>query len=399
MAAAGGASGALLGGVLTDLLSWRWIFYINVPIGLAALAVARVVLVESKATSDRSTLDVIGAVTVTGGLVALVYAIAGTDTHPWLSTATLVPLVITAVLIVAFFVVETRPGRQPLVPFGLFRSRGVSAGNTVMFLVGGAMFSMWLFLSLYLQDVLHFSPLSTGLGFLPQTIAIAVGAQISSRILPRTGPRPPLVVGVLLATVGLAWLSQVSPTGSYLADVLGGSVMATFGMGLAMTPMAYAATAGVRPQDAGLASGLLNTSRQVGGSIALAILATIAAARTSRFLVGISHSAAHQAAAATAGYGRVFAVASGITLAGLVVSLLIPTPARLAQDSASFGEDSPGRARHRLGFRRPLIFRSLGETLPRRDVGFDVPTSVLSSRTYTEVDIGEGRLRDRTYVR
>ncbi len=257
MAAAGGASGALLGGVLTDLLSWRWIFYINLPIGVAALIAARIVLVETRATGDRNSLDVVGAVTVTGGLVALVYAIAGTDTHPWLSADTIVPLLVAAALLASFVVVETRASRLPLVPFSLFRSRGVSVGNTVMFLVGGAMFSMWLFLSLYLQDVLRFSPLITGLGFLPQTISIAIGAQISARIVPRTGPRPPLIVGVALSTVGMAWLSHMSPSGSYVSEVLGGSVLATFGMGISMTPMAFAATAGVRREDAGLASGLL----------------------------------------------------------------------------------------------------------------------------------------------
>lgn len=330
MAAAGGASGALLGGVLTDLLSWRWIFYINVPIGVAALVAARVVLVETRANTDRSTLDVLGAVTVTGGLVALVYAIAGTDTHPWLSPDTVVPLVLSATLLAAFVLIETRSSRVPLVPFGLFRSRGVTAGNTVMFLVGGAMFSMWLFLSLYLQDVLRFSPLRAGVGFLPQTIAIAAGAQISSRILPRTGPRPPMLAGVLVATVGLAWLSHVSATGSYVTDVLGGSVLATFGMGLAMTPMAFSATAGVPREEAGLASGLLNTSRQVGGSIALAVLATTAAARTSALLAGSPHSRSEVAAALTAGFSRVFLIAAGIAFCGLVAALFVPAPSRQA---------------------------------------------------------------------
>jgi EmrB/QacA subfamily drug resistance transporter len=327
MAAAGGASGALLGGVLTDLLSWRWIFYINLPIGIAALVAARIVLVETRAPGDRSSLDVIGAVTVTGGLVALVYAIAGTDTHPWLSADTIVPLLLAAALLASFAVVETRSSRQPLVPFSLFRSRGVSAGNTVMFLVGGAMFSMWLFLSLYLQDVLHFSPLITGLGFLPQTIAIAVGAQISSRVVPRTGPRPPLIVGAALTTVGMVWLSHMSSSGSYVSEVLGGSVLATFGMGISMTPMAFAATAGVPREQAGLASGLLNTSRQVGGSIALAVLATIAAARSAALLRGELHSRVNEAVALTAGFDRVFVVATGITLAGLIAAFFVPASA------------------------------------------------------------------------
>ena len=334
MAAVGGASGAVLGGVLTDLLSWRWIFYINVPIGLLTIAAARLALHDTKAEGRRPSLDVIGALTVTGAMVAFVFAIAGTSTHSWGAPATVVPLIAAAVFFVVFLVVETRV-TSPLVPFRLFRSRGVTGANVAMFLVGGAMFAMWLFLSLYMQDVLGFSPLVTGLGFLPQTAAIAIAAQVAARLVPRFGARPPLLVGILMAAVGLAWLSRISPTGSYAADVLGGSVLATFGMGLSFTPLAFSATAGVDRAEAGLASGVLNTSRQVGGSIALATLATIAADRTASYLrtqrrpVGIGSSALHQemARALTFGFGRVFLVASLIAVAGCLGALLIPRQA------------------------------------------------------------------------
>jgi EmrB/QacA subfamily drug resistance transporter len=358
MAAVGGASGALFGGVLTDLLSWRWIFYINVPIGIATIVAARAALVDTKAEGHRPTLDIVGALTVTGGLVAFVYAIAGTDTHPWGSSTTLVPIAVAVVLLGVFGVVETRVARTPLVPFRLFRSRGVTGANLAMLLVGGAIFAMWLFLSLYMQEVLRFSPLITGVGFLPQTAAIAVGAQVAARLVPRFGPRPPLLVGIVLSTVGLAWLSLISPTGTYAGDVLGGSVLATLGMGLSFTPLAFAATAGVAREEAGLASGMLNTSRQVGGSIALAALATLAAARTAAVLhthiVGSAFSYTGSKVALdralTDGFSRVFLVAAVIAAAGFLGALLIPKkpappPAAVADAGVSSGAVAVGTER------------------------------------------------------
>jgi len=348
MAAVGGASGALFGGILTDLLSWRWIFYINVPIGLLTIVAARAALVDTRAEGERPSLDIVGALSVTGGLVALVYAVVGTDTHSWGSSATLVPIAVAVVLLATFVAMETRVARTPLVPFRLFRSRGVTGANLAMLFVGGAIFSMWLFLSLYMQEVLHFSPLITGVGFLPQTAAIAIGAQVSARLVPRFGPRPPLLVGVLLAVVGLAWLSRISPTGTYVGDVLGGSVLATLGMGFSFTPLAFAATSGVARQEAGLASGMLNTSRQVGGSIGLAALATIAADRTAAVLrthavggvVG-SVSRFTQDKALTAGFSRVFLVAAVIALAGCVATLIIP---RIPAPTASPAPQTPAPA-------------------------------------------------------
>ena len=347
MAAVGGASGALFGGILVDLLSWRWIFYVNVPIGIATIVVARLVVPESRGDVDRSSLDVLGALTVTAGLVALVYGIAQTDHYPWGSAEVLAPLAAGVLLLASFALVETRIARAPLVPFRLFRSRSLVGANVVMLLVGGAMFAMWLFQSLYLQDVLGFSPLVAGLCFLPQTAAIAAGAQISARVVPKLGPRVPLIAGTLFAAVGLAWLSRVSPTGTYAADILGGSLLATFGMGLSMTPLAFAAMSGVKPTEAGLASGVLNTSRQIGGSVGLAALATAAAARTHAVLIAGAPTRAHVDAALTAGFGRAFALGAAIALVGVAAAFVVPgsrapVPAGAAAPEQAAGE--PARA-------------------------------------------------------
>ncbi|HUI03168.1 MAG TPA: MFS transporter [Acidimicrobiales bacterium] len=345
MAAVGGASGALLGGILTDLLSWRWVFYINIPVALAALVAARVVLVETRADSPRRALDVPGAVVVTGALVALVYAVAGTDTHAWAAPATVIPLVVAGALLLVFVAIEAK-ARAPLVPFRLFRSRALSASNVAMLLVGGAMFSMWFFVSLYMQDVLRFSPLVTGLGFLPQTVAIAVGAQISSRLITRLGPRVPLVTGIVCSAAGLWWLSRLSAHGGYWTSVFGGADMATFGMGLALTPLAFAATAGVAPAEAGLASGVLNTSRQVGASCALAALATIAANRTHALLsegAGAASARAHSAVALSSGFSRGLAVSALIGALAVVPALCIPRRPRRDAASGAAPADAPQR--------------------------------------------------------
>jgi EmrB/QacA subfamily drug resistance transporter len=283
VAGAGGAAGAILGGVLTAELSWRWVLFVNLPIGVITAAVAAVCLTELRRPAGagaRPRLDVGGAVTITAGLGALVYAIIETSTHPWLSARVLSALAVAVVLLAAFAVIEHRLATEPLVPFRLFAARSVAGANVMMLLAGAAFFSMWYFLSLYFQDVLGYSALRAGLAFIPMALAIIIGAQASPRLLPRTGLRPLLAAGMLLAACGFAWLGRVPAHSSYLSHVFGPSCVVALALGLLFTPLASAATTGVPLSQAGLASGVLNTSRQIGGSIGLAALATAAVDRS-----------------------------------------------------------------------------------------------------------------------
>jgi EmrB/QacA subfamily drug resistance transporter len=329
-AGAGGAAGSILGGVLTAELSWRWVLFVNLPIGVAAAAVAGAYLTELRrptAVRSRRSLDIGGAVTITAGLSALVYAIIETSTHPWLSGSTLSALGIAAALLAVFALIELRLAATPLVPFGLFGSRSVAGANVVMLLIGAAFFSMWYFLSLYFQDVLGYSALRAGLAFIPMALAIIVGAQTSPRLIPRIGLRSVLFIGTLLAAFAFAWLSRLPSRSSYLSHALGPGILVALALGLLFTPLAIAATTGVPMSQAGLASGVLNTSRQIGGSIGLAALATVAVSRT-HAVFEVSHATD---GSLTAGYDRAFLIASILCLVGLVSSLLIPGLTRAPQ--------------------------------------------------------------------
>jgi len=329
VAAGGGAAGALLGGILTDLGSWRWILFVNVPIGILAILGARALLAESRGEVKHRSLDIAGAVTVTGGLVALVFAIVRTETYRWTSWQVLVPFCASLLLLGAFVLIEGRIARAPLMPLRILRSRSVTGANVFIMLLMGGMFAAWYFQTLYMQNVLGYSPLQAGFAFLPQTIMIAIGAQISSRLLTRVGVRTLLIIGPLFAAAGLAWLTQITPNGSFVGDILGPSLLATLGMGISFPASTFAATAGVPRQDAGLASGLINTNRQIGGSIGLAALATIAADRTTALLAGSAGAPVPGLAAAlTAGYARAFGVGAVIVATGALTSALILPRAR-----------------------------------------------------------------------
>jgi EmrB/QacA subfamily drug resistance transporter len=335
-AAAGGAAGALFGGILTEYLSWRWIFFINIPIGLMLIVAARAFLAERRAEAARRRLDVAGAILVTAGLLTLVYGIVETERYSWGSPHTIAAIGVAAALLAAFLYVEARVAPEPLMPLRLFRSRSVGGANLVIFFLGAAMFSMWYFISLYMQNVLGYSPLKAGLAFVPQTVAIALGAQISSRLVTRVGARPLLVAGPVISAAGFAWLSQITAHGSYLGDLLVPGVLITFGLGLSFTPVTMAATSGLQWSEAGLASGLINTTRQVGGSIGLAALATVAVDRAKTL---VATGGAQPNVALTAGFSRAFAISVGLVLAAAgAAALIIPSirgPAPIAAQPAT----------------------------------------------------------------
>jgi EmrB/QacA subfamily drug resistance transporter len=320
VAGAGGAAGVLLGGILTSGLSWRWVLFVNVPIGLAAAALAPRTLIESRSESGATTLDLPGAVTVTAGLSLLVYAIVDAVNAGWGSTTTLLKIAGAVALLVAFLIIERRQ-RHPLMPLSIFRLRTLRGANIVGLLIGMSLFSMFFFISLYLQNVLHYSPIKTGISYLPLAIGIIVSAGAAAQLVTRLGFKTPLIAGLLLIAGGLLWFSQVPATGgSFAADVLGPSILAAFGLGFAFVPVTIAAVTGTKPHEAGLASGLINTAQQVGGALGLAILATIANSRTQ----GLSHSGVHSASVAlTKGFDRAFLVGAGFAVAGAILAAVL----------------------------------------------------------------------------
>jgi len=338
VAGAGGATGVLAGGVLTDLLSWRWILFINVPIGIAVLIVARLAIPESRSEGERPTMDWAGALTITGGLVAVVYGVVSTDQHSWGSPSVLAYLVVGVALLAAFLVIESRHP-HPLMPLRLFRSRALTGANLIMITVGAVMFSLFFFLSQFLQDVQGYSPLRAGFAFVPMPLALIIGTQIASRLVGRLGPRPLLITGPLVGAVGLLWLSRLQVDSSYALHVGIPGALTTFGVGLSLVPVTLAANTGVARQDAGLASGLINTTRQIGGSLGLAILLTVASSRI--------HALAGEGPqlAITGAYDRVYLITAVVFAAGALIALVTlgaagPTRPAVAETAAVAGPDT-----------------------------------------------------------
>jgi EmrB/QacA subfamily drug resistance transporter len=335
MGAAGGSAGALLGGVLTDLLSWRWILFINVPIGLIAAVAATRFIAESRSEAATRRFDVSGALSATVGLSVLVLGIVRTTVTGWGSAQTLSLIGAGVALLIVFVVIEGRFAKAPLMPLRIYASRTLSAANLIVLLMGAAMFGMWFFVSLYLQQVLGYSPIKAGLAFLPMTALIAVCSILASRVVRRVGTKPVLAVGMGAGTLGLLLFAQIPVHNDYLGAVIEPSVLVAAGFGLAFVPATISAVAGVRPEEAGLASGLVNTSRLFGGALGLAILATLATARTdSHHAVG----AAATKAALTSGFHLAFVVAAAFSLLGTLVVLIglpgLPKAAIARQASA-----------------------------------------------------------------
>ena len=328
VAGAGGAVGTLLGGILTGELSWRWIFYINVPIGIVAFIAASMYLREMRNSNATQKLDITGATLITASLGSLIYGIVNTTTYGWTSSTTLSWIIAAVIGLIVFAFWEQKVASHPIMPFRLFKIPSLTSANIVMMLVGGAFFGMWYFLTFYLQGVLHYSALRAGFAFAPMAMAIIIGAQISSRILQKTGIRPLLFVGTTMATLGFFWLSLIHPDSTYFTGVMLPACTCALAMGLLFSPLATAATSGIERSDAGVASGLLNTARQVGGSLALAALATIATSQSNSFASPFS------SAAQTSGYQRAFQISAGITLLAFFGSWLMPKNAGLASNAA-----------------------------------------------------------------
>jgi len=342
VAGSGGAAGVLLGGVLTQYAGWEWVLFVNVPIGLAAAALAPRLLPPSRERQGERVFDVAGAFTVTAGLALLVYALVDANNAGWGSTQTLGLGAVAVGLLAAFLVIETRT-RHPLMPLSIFRLRTLRGADIVGLLIGMALFAMFFFLSLYMQQVLGYDALKAGFAYLPLALNIIVSAGVASQLVTRIGFKPTLIGGLLLIVVGLVWFAQVSPTGGYVSDLLLPSIVAAWGLGLAFVPVTIAAVTGTRPDEAGLASGLINTAQQVGGALGLAILAAVATARTDAV---VASGVRNPAVALTEGFQDAFLVGAGFALlAALLAAVMISSrDSREHAAAARRGEAQPASA-------------------------------------------------------
>ena len=320
VAGSGAAAGVLLGGVLTEYAGWEWVLWVNVPIGVGAALLAPRLLAESRSESATHSFDVAGAVTVTAGLALLVYALLDAPNVGWGSTRTIVLLAAAVALLGAFVAIEQR-SKTPLVPFSIFRLRTLTGANVVGLLTGASLLSMFFFLSLYMQNVLGYSAIKAGLSYLPLAVSIILAAGVASYLVTKVGFKPVMAAGMLMIAAGLAWFSQISADGSFLSDVLGPSLLAAVGLGFAFVPVTIAAVSGVEDRQAGLASGLLNTTQQVGGALGLALLSTVAFTQIDD--AAAASGGQPSLSALTDGYADALLVGSGIALLGFFATIFL----------------------------------------------------------------------------
>ena len=313
----GAAAGVLLGGVLTDALSWEWIFFVNVPVGVAAFVIAPFLLSESR-DARVSSFDVPGAVLVTGGLSSLVYAITQAGQQGWLGGQTLAFFAAALVMLTAFVAWELRHP-EPLMRLGIFQIRTVSGANVAGFILGTALFAMFLMLTLYMQQVLGYSAMKTGIAYLAVAGTAIIWSAVAAQLVTRIGVKPVLVAGMATLTAGLVYFTQVSVGGSYVGDLLPGFLLVGFGIGFAFVPISIAALAGIQPAEAGLASGLINTSQQIGGALGIAALSTIASSGTDEALAG----GTPLPAALVDGFTNAFIAGTVIAALGIIASLTL----------------------------------------------------------------------------
>jgi EmrB/QacA subfamily drug resistance transporter len=342
VAGSGGAAGVLLGGILTDAFGWEWVLFVNTPIGIAAALLAPRLLGESRDARSPS-FDFAGAISVTAGLALLVYTLVDANDAGWGSTQTIVLGAIAVLLLAAFLVIEARR-RYPLMPFSIFRLRTLRGANVVGLLIGMSLFSMFFFISLYMQQVLGYEPLKAGLAYLPLAGLIIVSAGVASQLVTRLGFKPILIVGMLLVAAGQIWFGQVSaPGGTYVGDILFPSMVAAVGLGFAFVPVTIASVTGTRPDEAGLASGLINTSQQVGGALGLAVLAAVAIGRTDDVAASGERN---PLVALTEGFQDAFLAGAGLALLGaLLAAVLISSKdSREHAEAAKRGETAPATA-------------------------------------------------------
>jgi EmrB/QacA subfamily drug resistance transporter len=342
VAGSGGAAGVLLGGVLTEYAGWEWVLFVNVPIGLAVAALAPRLLPESRDTGRERVFDAAGALTVTAGLALLVYMLVDANDADWASTQTLGLGAVALVLLAAFVLIERRTS-HPLMPFSIFRLRTLRGADVVGLLIGMSLFAMFFFLSLYMQQVLGYDALDAGLAYLPLALNIIVSAGVASNLVTRIGFKPTLIAGLVLIAVGLVWFAQVSPGGDYVGDILFPSIVTAWGLGLAFVPVTIAAVTGTKPEEAGLASGLINTAQQVGGALGLAVLAAVANSRTDD---AVASGVRDPAVALTEGFQAAFLAGAALALlAALLAAVMISSrDSREHAEAARRGEAQPAAA-------------------------------------------------------